>query len=110
MTKTWAEGEMLSMGEGNRLQEHFKIIRRIRIRESEVSKLQGSWLALAQGTSCVHPLPTLHQEHPIGRFKSTAGEALRPQKSKKSVNQDLSPQRASCLGTFAPLLSFSCCG
>lgn len=79
------------------------------MRESEV---QGSWLALAltQGTSCVHPFPTLPQEHPIGRFKSTAREALRPQKSKKSVNQDLSPQRARCLGTFAPLRSFSCCG
>ena len=83
MTKTWAEGEMLSVGEGNRLQEHFKTIRRIRVRESEVSKLQGSWLALAQGASCVPPFPTLLQEHPIGKFKSTAGEALRPQKSKK---------------------------
>ena len=41
MMKTWAEGEMLGMGKGDRSQGHFKIIRRTRVRESEVSKMQG---------------------------------------------------------------------
>jgi len=57
MTKTWAEGEMLSMGEGNRLQEHFKIIRRIRIREGSCRGAAGELAGTGSGDQLCTSFP-----------------------------------------------------
>lgn len=40
MMKAWVEGEMLGMGQGDRVPKHFRIIKRM-VREYEVSKTQG---------------------------------------------------------------------